>query len=214
MGSVIDSHDVVIRFNDWRTYGHEVDCGLKTNVWVLNSHWGRVPMNEFHWKHFRFHWEKLQEAYETLDLYKNPMYEQHKCKELWIVPSVCNPCTLITSEHLVDVPEWVQVRELHDELNYNHIKKEQKLFTTGFVVIKSMVGWKKYLDEISIIGFGSNNPTQIEKSKPHYYDRIHDDRVADTLRLVHDVPYEKSLIDNWIKEGSIKRLEDESDARC
>ncbi len=33
-GKEIDSHDIVIRFNQFRTKGFEEDCGKKTNIWV------------------------------------------------------------------------------------------------------------------------------------------------------------------------------------
>lgn len=36
-GAEIDSHDVVIRFNKFRTEGFEEDCGKKTSVWVTQT---------------------------------------------------------------------------------------------------------------------------------------------------------------------------------
>ena len=36
-GSEIDSHDIVIRFNNYQTVGYEHDYGFKTNIWVRGS---------------------------------------------------------------------------------------------------------------------------------------------------------------------------------
>lgn len=35
-GSEIDSHDIVIRFNNYRTEGFEADYGSKTDIWCIN----------------------------------------------------------------------------------------------------------------------------------------------------------------------------------
>ena len=37
MGNEIDKHEVVIRFNQFKTTGFENDCGKKTNMWVTHT---------------------------------------------------------------------------------------------------------------------------------------------------------------------------------
>lgn len=78
-GEEIDSHDVVIRFNNYKTEGFENDYGLKTNIWVRGSAGEDIKyrnpsdfdlvMWEADYNHFMVHFDNLETLYSDLSLY-------------------------------------------------------------------------------------------------------------------------------------------------
>ena len=47
LGEFIDSHDLVLRFNNAPTEGHEVDVGKKTSIRIVNSQVVAKPQFKF-----------------------------------------------------------------------------------------------------------------------------------------------------------------------
>jgi hypothetical protein len=75
-GSQIDSHDIVIRFNNYKTSGYEKDYGSKTNIWARGSGGSDVINRKNHydlvtWEADYSHWNI---RYDFLDV----MYNQIK----------------------------------------------------------------------------------------------------------------------------------------
>lgn len=182
LGTIVDSHDVVVRFNKWNTFQIEIDSGIKTTVWAVSTHHFRYH-KEFHpW--FNTAWDHLGKIYDiapkdwTLDDYKeSPLFnsdsiwrikktfEPHKIKEFWLVPSIVNPTTLLTDEDLSSVPKDIPIKEAHCEaftrqnwmkLNKGVPHNKKRHFTTGCRILHGLIRNRKHLKDLSVIGFGSN----------------------------------------------------------
>lgn len=221
MGTVVDSHDIVIRCNNWQTYGIEKDTGMKTSVWALSTHWGRYDDSKW-WPTFNYVWEALENMYKIespwADVKLKGLFDPHKIRELWIIPSIINPCTLITDEHLSNVPEYVKIKELHHHKyvtdSYNELKERSRILTTGIRILHSLIYWRKHLSHLSIIGFGSSDPDAFHDNYRHYFkDEYSYEEKLQATDAAHDLEFEQGLIIDWINKGYIKRLEEEASKR-
>lgn len=79
-GKEIDSHDIVIRFNNYRTDGFEADYGSKTNIWARGS--GGNDVIDRKQKYQLVTWEADYSHWRVLYDYLDIMYRQVKGGQL------------------------------------------------------------------------------------------------------------------------------------
>jgi len=147
-GKEIDSHDIVIRFNNYRIDGYEKDYGNRTDIWVRNCNIyetkNRQNPEQFKmivWRFIKSHWENH--------------------RELWLVAAAQSLVGkvvygTIPEDVIIDVSEW-----LNPNGNTNP--------TLGAIVIKFLVDYTK-AKYVNVYGFSFLDAEDDEKTGTHYYD--------------------------------------------
>jgi|SRR5476649_179612 len=172
-GSEIDSYDIVIRFNNYTTQGHEQDYGSKTTVWVRGSGGDdildRVEVDQYNlviWEadydHFPIHFNNLDTLYDYL------RQDKFKCINF-------------------DFESHLSLRE------FSGISFP----TTGLVTIWTLYNLlEKSMAKISLFGFSFSNH-QKDVLSTHYFEERSEDEVKKRT-AVHDLSAEAKFIESLI----------------
>lgn len=220
LGSIIDGYDIVIRFNVWSTAGQEIDVGMRTSVWAISTSLvGR-------WDGWLDHLGRVMPALEKEWAAHDGFFDYTKIQEFWFVPNVVNPTSLMDLTHS-HIPKEIVCKTCHHGpyIRYTHDNRPDKysMLTCGMRVLCLLLAHIGEVDEIALAGFGSRDPQKRKDEIVHYFHETFEkpmEAVTDAYAercgddkwfKVHDINYEHSVINNWIDQGLIRRLEDESD---
>ena len=151
-GKDIDSHDIVVRFNDlYKQLGHEEDYGKKTNIWVMNGGTQNAypEYRDFYLDLFN----KLDAVYIKFDIWHN-----------FCSPELYDLYSSMKNVKIIDT--FNSVEEVN--LMPKYTKRAMHVPTVGFLVV--LLIYEKYqnFDNIDFYGFSFLEDTFSGTS--HFYE--------------------------------------------
>ncbi len=174
-GKEIDSHDIVIRFNKFRTQGFEQDCGEKLDIWVTQT----TPKEEFDVNNV----ETIVLSYPYL--YWNARIDLQYLKS--IIKDNKNVQFLTT-----------------DDLKFARecLKNNSYRPTTGCILILALYRHLKSFDNIDFYGFGFLNEefTPLD----HYYQKV-SKRHQEKAQAMHNFKEESYFLKQLIQQKSFTK---------
>jgi hypothetical protein len=165
-GKEIDSHDLVIRFNNFKTAGYEIDYGTRTDIWARNN-------NIFETKN-----RENPEQFKMIVWRFDKSYWVHH-RELWLIATAQS---LAGKAVYGAFPENV-IADVHKWLD----PAEEVFPTLGALVIKFLVDYTE-VKSVDIYGFSFLDAIEDKINLgDHYYDDY-------SIRGTHDMKTEARLL--------------------
>ena len=182
-GNLIDSHDVVIRFNGAKTNGYLKHSGGKTTIRIMNCHYILNLEDENYFKHQKSRFPEMKKDF--LFQLKNEIiiFKTNPSWKLWKKNKI-----------LKKIDESNKVLFFSDEF-YNLAKQinNNKEASNGLIGLLLAL---KYFKEINCYGFSFYS----DELKQHYYEEIKDKNVKNN----HNFDKEKKIFKLFEKNNYIK----------
>jgi hypothetical protein len=182
-GALIDSHDIIVRFNGAKTNGYLQHCGAKTTIRIMNCHYILNMENENYFKHQKSRFPAMERDFLLQLRNEIIIFKTNPSWKLWN-----------RNEVLKQIDKTNKVLFFSNEF-YNLAKQinDNKEASNGLIALLLAL---KYFKEINCYGFSFYH----DKFKGHYYEEIKDKSVKSN----HNFDKEKKIFELFQKNSYIR----------